>query len=534
MPLTTSFDFRNPEYLPVFKDRIDFINRIRAEPQNLPALKLFYRDHPADFISDFGMTYDPRQAEHGQSSTVPFILFDRQREWVDWILARWRGRQDGITEKSRDMGISWLAVCLSATLCIFNPGVTIGFGSKTEDDVDKSGDPGTLFWKARFFVNNLPREFRGGFDAKTTTSHMLLRFPESGSTMKGDAGDNIGRGDRASLYFVDEASHLARPQLVDAALSQTTNCRQDVSTPRGLGNSFAQRRHSGKLPVFTFHWRNDPRKDEEWYAIQKDRLAPVILAQEVDLDYSASVEGVLIPSAWVQAAIGAHAKLNITPTGARTGALDVADEGKDKNAFCVAHGVVVQALEEWSGKGDDIFGTVQKAFALSDEHRLTGFKYDADGLGAGVRGDARVINEARKAEDIRQLSVTAFRGSASVFNPEGEDVKGRKNQDFFMNAKAQAWWSLRARFQRTYRAVVEGAEVKPDDIISLDPSLPCLSRLCGELSQPTYSVNAVGKIVVDKSPEGMRSPNLADAVMMQFAKVARGPMLITPDALAAI
>jgi hypothetical protein len=38
-----------------------------------------------------------------------------------------------------------------------------------------------------------------------------------------------------------------------------------------------------------------------------------------------------------------------------------------------------------------------------------------------------------------------------------------------------------------------------------------------ELSQPTWSKNAVGKILVDKQPEGTKSPNLADAVMINYA-----------------
>ena len=37
-----------------------------------------------------------------------------------------------------------------------------------------------------------------------------------------------------------------------------------------------------------------------------------------------------------------------------------------------------------------------------------------------------------------------------------------------------------------------------------------------ELSQPTYTVNGVGKIVIDKAPEGTKSPNLADAVMIAY------------------
>ena len=37
-----------------------------------------------------------------------------------------------------------------------------------------------------------------------------------------------------------------------------------------------------------------------------------------------------------------------------------------------------------------------------------------------------------------------------------------------------------------------------------------------ELSQPTYSINTAGKILIDKQPEGASSPNLADAVMIAF------------------
>jgi hypothetical protein len=38
-----------------------------------------------------------------------------------------------------------------------------------------------------------------------------------------------------------------------------------------------------------------------------------------------------------------------------------------------------------------------------------------------------------------------------------------------------------------------------------------------ELSQPTFTENGVGKIVVDKAPEGTKSPNHGDGVMILFA-----------------
>jgi phage terminase large subunit len=521
------FDFRNPDYVAVFSRRLERLSRIRADPTASLFLKTHYRNNPADFINDWGVTFDPRNVERGLPALVPFILFPKQREWVEWVVARWQNQETGLTEKTRDMGMSWLSVGLACTMCLFNPGMAVGFGSRKEEYVDRIGAPKSLFYKARVFMANLPREFRGGWDEKRDAPHMRINFPESGSNISGEAGDNIGRGDRSSIYFVDEAAFLERPQLVEASLSQTTNCRQDISTPNGMGNPFAQKRHSGKVKVFTFHWRDDPRKDDAWYAKQVADLDPVTIAQELDINYSASVEGVLIPSAWVQASINAHDKLKITPSGARSGALDVADEGKDKNAFAGSHGVLLDVLEEWSGQGDDIFGTVQKAFSFCDDHGYGGFRYDADGLGAGVRGDARVVNETR----TRKLTVEAFRGSAGVFNPEGEDVKGRKNQDYFANLKAQSWWALRRRFQETYRAVIEGAEYKADDIISLSPKLTHLQRLCNELSQPTYSISTVGKIVVDKAPEGTRSPNLADAVMIRFASVKRPPLRIAQAAL---
>jgi hypothetical protein len=516
MPIPFPFDFKNPDYVQVFEWRMERLRRIREQPDKLPALKAFYRDNPAQFIIDWGVTFDPRNPERGLPSTIPFLLFPKQEEWVTWFLERWVKQENGITEKTRDMGMSWLTMALACTVCLFRPQITVGCGSRKEEYVDVIGDPDSLFEKARMFLAGLPVEFRGGWQRGAHASYMKIQFPETGSIMTGEAGDGIGRGGRSSFYIVDESAFLARPQLVDASLSATTNCRQDISTPNGRGNSFANRRFSGKTKVFTFHWRDDPRKDEAWYEAQRNKLDPVTLAQEVDIDYAASVEGVVIPSAWVQAAIDAHTKLGIPITGLARGALDVADEGIDKNAFAGGQGILLDVLEEWSGKGGDIFSTVQQAFALCDANDYPAFDYDADGLGAGARGDARVINEGRRERGEPLRRAEPFRGSGEVHDPDGEMVQKRKNKDLFANRKAQSWWALRIRFQQTYRAVVEGMTVDPDSIISISSRLPLLQKLIMELSQPTYTINGVGKIVIDKAPDGTRSPNLSDAVMIKF------------------
>lgn len=511
---------------------------MRERPEIVPQLRRYYRDNPAQFINDFGCTSDPRNVEVGLPVTVPFLLFPRQEEWVEWIIERWRKREPGVTAKSRDMGISWLAVALSCTLCCFYDDMAIGFGSRKLDLVDKLGDPKSLFWKARAFMEMLPGEFTGNWRARAHSAEGLIKFPHTGSTIAGEGGDEIGRGARTGIYFVDEAASLQHPDVTDAALSQTTNCQQDLSTPKGLDNPFATKVHEWpKNRVFLFHWRDDPRKDEAWYEKQKEELNSVVLAQEVDMDFAASVTGVLIESAWIQSAIGAAEKLGITVTGSREGALDVADEGIDMNAVGVTYGMELTELEEWSGKGGDIFSTVQRAFLFADAHGLSGLRYDADGLGAGVRGDARVLNEQRSTRGqiagaaVRPIIVTPFRGSGAVLLPEAQDVKPHLNKDIFKNLKAQSWWTLRRRFIETHRAV-EGRQYDPALLLSIRKDLPLLNKLQMELKRPTYSLNNEGKIVIDKAPDGARSPNLADVVMILMGRHRRA-MVISDEAMRA-
>lgn len=530
-----TFDFRNPDYTAIFAERVERLQRIRADTSGalLLGVKAYYRDNPGQFISDWGCTFDPRLVERGLPAVVPFLLFDKQVEWCKWVVAKWRAQEPGLTEKSRDMGVSWLSIGLSVTLCLFNEGMAVGFGSRKEEYVDKLGSPKSLFWKGREFLKLLPAEFRGGW-TPADAPHLRIAIPSTGSVITGEAGDNIGRGDRSSIYFVDEAAFIERPQLVEASLSQTTNCRIDVSTPHGMANPFAIKRHSWPAErIFIFDWRDDPRKDEEWYAKQVRDLDPVTLAQEVDRNYAASAVGIVIPQTWVQASIDADKKLGFDVTGERRGALDVADEGLDLNAFCDATGVRVNSVVAWSGKGDDIAGTTARAFAFCDVLGMTGFDYDADGLGAGVRGDARVLNEKRK----RQLDVQPFRGSGAVAFPkepiESAAPRGEKkvlgeiartNGDYFLNAKAQAWFSVRYRFQRTYRAVQMHANGEdwraayhPDDLIVLASTMPELSAVTQQLSQATYTQTTAGKIIIDKTPDGARSPNHADAVVIRYA-----------------
>jgi hypothetical protein len=117
---------------------------------------------------------------------------------------------------------------------LFHPGTVVGFGSRKEEYIDKLGDPKSLFWKIREALNLLPAEFKpAGYSERAHALSMRIVNPENGSTIVGESGDNIGRGNRTSIYFKDESAFYERPDAIDAALSQTSNCKGDVSTPNG-------------------------------------------------------------------------------------------------------------------------------------------------------------------------------------------------------------------------------------------------------------------------------------------------------------
>lgn len=510
------FDFKQPNYPEIFKARLERLNWLQDKPERIERARKFYARNIADFITDWATTFDPRASGKGRPAYMPFILFQKQRDLVNWILELWQANEPGLIEKSREEGASWIAMCVSGSLCTLREDIHAGFISATEDNVDESGNPDCLFWKGRMFVDNLPAIFRPSY----WSAHMRMVFPDTNSSITGDAGQNAGRGGRKSFVFQDEAAHIAHPLAVESSLSATTDCIIDISSASidGMANHFAVKRHSGRVKVFTLHWRDDPRKDEAWAAKKKGSLDPIVWAADYDIDYHAAAEGVIIPQAWVQASIDAHVKLKIKPSGVRRGALDVADQGRDDNCFGGRHGILVESCESWSGVGSDTFLTTERACLLCDTLGLDGFDYDSDGLGASCRGDANQIAARRKEQSLRKLRIEPYRSSAGVFQPErivpGTD---RTALDMFQNLGAQAYFLLRGRFQNVFRAVNGADDYDRDNLISLSSVIPDLQKLCIELSQPQWKMSATGKIAVEKAPDGAMSPNRADMVRILFA-----------------
>jgi phage terminase large subunit len=498
-----------PAYVDVFQGRAKKIEAMRGSRKVFTAMATHYKHNPVDFISDWLMTYDPRDAEMPHK---PFILFKRQREFISWLKDKLDEQDDGLCDKSRDSGATFLCAAFALWLFIFWDGSKVGFGSRKEQYVDELGNPDSIFEKIRYMIKGLPKEFVPDID------DYFMKFvnKDNGSAIIGEAGDNIGRGGRSTIYFKDESAFYERPKRIEAALSANSNVKIDISTPNGLGNVFHQKRFSGDISVFTFHWTSDPRKTsgrlnargETWYEEQKRKLDPVTFAQEVDIDYSASVEGICIPSEYVRAAVD----FAMSDEGTHAVGFDVADEGVDANATVRRKGNVVQPdIDSWK-KGNTTDNT-RKVWAYCAEKGYAYLNYDSIGVGAGVKG------EVSSLQRTAVVTVQCQAVSVSDAVPPGAWDVGRSNQDMFANFKAWIWWTVRRMFERTWERVTGVKHWEDHQCISI-PNNP---ELIAELSQPLTEVTESGKYKIESKKamkkRGIKSPNLADALMLAFVPI---------------
>lgn len=502
--------------------RLELLEAVAGDPVAQALTLEVCADDPVHFFNDWVWTYDPRNVNKGLPTRVPFTLRPRQVDFVRWLQARERTKTSGLVEKSRDEGASFVFLGYLLHHWLFVDGFAGAIGSRKQDLVDGLGDPKTLFWKLRYMLYDLPAFFVAGcapgFSRKDHDNFLRLVNPATGASVTGEGGDNMGRGGRASLYGIDEWAHVDHAKSVNAAISQNSDVRVKIFTPNGVGNEAYVERFSGRYPVFTFHWKDNPDKNytaeredgtvyHPWYAKQVAENDDVTLAQEVDIDYTASAEGVVIPAKWVRAAVG----LRLSESGPSVSAADLSEGGTDKTVYANRRGPVVRrVVPVRSGADWQQAGELER---LAREDGAARFVYDRLGIGAGITA---TLAQKDGLPFVVEGVANSDKPTSRVFEDQPAPAKGQKpltNAERFDNLAAEMWWGLRLRFKRTYERVEEGRAHPDEDCISVpdDPTL------IAQLSQPTYARNSKDKIVVNKRGEGTASPDHAEAVLYDFA-----------------
>ena len=126
------YDFANPDVALVFNERSRFLRKIRDDPSRMPAIRVYYKENPADFINDWGMTLDPKGVERELPALIPFVIYPKQREWVEWVVDHWKNQKPELTDKSRQgvyLGFRWRC---PARFAYFTPVCPLGSGRVRE------------------------------------------------------------------------------------------------------------------------------------------------------------------------------------------------------------------------------------------------------------------------------------------------------------------------------------------------------------------------------------------------------------------
>lgn len=482
-------------------------------------------------------TDDPRLADEGMLSGVPFDLFDRQRELVQFLFARMESKEDGVVEKSRDMGFSVIAGSVASWFWLFRPGHKTTYSSYLDRYVDLIGNPDSWFEKVRILLRRLPEWMMPeGWNPQRHDNSMRLLNPANGNVISGEVGAQIGRGGRSTLYVLDECAFMEYPDNVDASTHANTKCRIFASTVNGLGNLLARKRHSPETrpdQIFRLHWSDDPRKTTEdpgWEARERKRLPAWKFASEFDIDYTSSVEGVFIPAAWVQACIDLpkHPAFKAPPRSTiGVAGLDVGGGGSGKSVKVVRYGPWVTSVVSW---GDpDTIETAMRAlreceadkFVREDGWDCTvrALNYDCVGI-----GDAVLRTLTRCPSD--QVATSGVNTGVPASERMWED--GQTSLEKFGNLKAELTAIVRERAKCSYEMLLylqgkPGGQEHPGDELLL---LPCATgddqTLIAQMSYPKRLFNEKGKIVVeskkDLAKRGLPSPDHLDALVLTEAQ----------------
>ena len=476
------------------------------------ALAYEYCRHDLIFwINSFVFTYDPRV----KPSFIPFDLFPRQVEYLRWREQIRKEGANGLCEKSRDAGVTFLNAAHQLHCFLFEDDFAGGLGSRKLELVDRIGDPKAILPKIRSMLYSLPRwMLPPSFNWQKHDNFCKLINPDNGSTITGEAGSQVGRGGRTSFYDLDEAAFVEHPEAIEAALSNNTNTLFYTSSANGTNLFYQKRMSYPEAWVFTFHWTQDPRKSQAWYDQMCIKFPPEVVGSEIDIDYTASISGIFIPAIWVQAAIELHLSKSASYGYPRIAGLDVGGSGKAESCFIVRQGAIVENPIGWKEPNTTV--TAFKARELAVEMDVEHVNFDSDGIGTGV--------ESTYALE-RSLPFT-YTGVQGQGRPSERVWMGeeRTSQEKFHNKRSELWGLIRERFRKTYNHV-QGLMTYPEDELI---SIPRDAKLIAQLSSVLGKTTATGKTLLesklDMRERGVESPDRADALAYTEEEPLINPM----------
>jgi hypothetical protein len=229
---------------------------------------------------------------------APYVTWEIQDRHIRAIEEAIDVGYDLLTDKSREMGASWNHILVLEHQFLFRPDSIFLELSRTEDYVDKSDNPKSLFWKHRYIRRWLPEWMLPPIDDITMHFKNLV----NNSVIDGEStNSNAASGDRRRAILLDEFAKVENGTKIRWATSDVTACRLVNSTPAGAGTEYSKWKRSGQVKVFPMPWWEHPEKGRgrfvtkddvtgawkihsPWYDSECGRRSPQEVAQELDMD----------------------------------------------------------------------------------------------------------------------------------------------------------------------------------------------------------------------------------------------------------
>ena len=230
---------------------------------------------PFFYINCFVWTINPKRPHRRKK--VPFITYDYQDEGLDVLLDSLDEQFDVQGEKSRQMGLSWLYVTLSQWCWRFRSGQNFLLGSRSDEYVDKSDEPKSLFWKIDFIHRNLPAWLMPvGWDGKKHRKVKRIVNPENHNAIVGEATSaDFGRGGTYTAVLLDEFPACDVGMGILKAVKSATGTVWYNGTPAGTGNAHYRvvqlsRQNPKQIRPLRFHWSQHPEYAKGLYRLDKN------------------------------------------------------------------------------------------------------------------------------------------------------------------------------------------------------------------------------------------------------------------------
>jgi hypothetical protein len=324
-------------------------------------------------------------------------------------------------------------------------------------------------------------------------AELCIKFPNTAEIrLFGADNPDAFRG----LYFdgvvLDEVADM-KPQvwgeIIRPSLADREGWALFIGTPKGV-NLFSKTYYDALQDP---EWFADMRRASETGAITEEEMGRMRRqmtasqwAQEMECDFAAAVDNVLIPLQVVLEAGKREVLVQHYSQDAKILGVDVARYGDDRSVCFFRQGRKAGVPQVW--KGIDLMTLASQVAQQMDYYEPDAVFIDQTGIGSGV------------VDRLRQLGRRVI----------GVDFGGKATDEKFQNKRAEMWWNL-AKWMET-------------------ASIPSLPELHSELAAVQYTyANAQGRLQLESKEDlkkrGLPSPDLADALALTFAEPVAHPGL---------